>query len=235
MIDLIDECGSDLSLYGYKTHKLSKYGASVSTLQVEEDENNFESGQYSIISCPLLHALDEECHRYICGALKREIKKMKGNTFGKVLVVGLGNPTILADCLGIKVVENVQISSLKNNHIFKFCPNIFATTGIDSFEVVHLLVKWLKVDFVVVIDSLATKNLARLGTTIQINSAGMTPGSAVNNLGKKISKSTLGVPCFAIGVPLMFIHKDSILTPKDIHENLNTLADIISTALNTIL
>ena len=161
-----------------------------------------------------------------------------------VLIVGLGNPEILADSLGSKTLEKIDIDILsKRKHIFKFAPNVFVSTGIDSFDMVHMLSAWLGVDYVIVIDSLATTNVNRLGVSIQLNSAGLTPGSAVHNGGRKISKDSLGLPCFALGVPLMLLAdkviencpEEMILSPKDIHENLNNLSYIISRAINKVI
>lgn len=231
MIDLLDESGEDLSSFGYKTKELGKYALKLSHMKINANVKDFDEGEYVIISSPFIHDLDKDCRKYTSNVIKKELKKLIGKTCGKCLLVGLGNPEILADSLGIKVVNSIE---LKDN-IYKFCPNIFMNTGIDSFEIIQLLTKWLDVDYVVIVDSLATTNLKRLSVSLQINSAGMTPGSAVNNLGRKINSKTLGVPCFAVGVPLMLIEEDSILTPKDIHENLDNLVEIFSSVFNDLL
>ena len=80
----------------------------------------------------------------------------------------------------------------------------------------------------------------RISCSIQLNSAGITPGSAVNRYGTKIGKSTLGLPCISIGVPFMFYgeklgRKDLLLTTKDIHENVEDLAVVIADAINHVL
>ena len=66
----------------------------------------------------------------------------------------------------------------------------------------------------------------------------MTPASAVNSLGKKLCRDTLGVPCIAIGVPTMLlagkisgVPEKMILTPKDVHEEIDRLAKIIARAI----
>ena len=252
MIDLIDECSKDLRLQNYKLSKDRRYGVEVATLFVENKKQakmtGFDQGDYVIITSPLTHFLDKECHDYVGEILKKNISRMMKNENlkkgQKDLIVGLGNSQILADALGIKTLDKIEISPFdKNNHVYKFTPSVFLSTGIDSFEMVHVLAIWLGVDYVILIDSLATTNIKRLGVSIQINSAGLTPGSAVHNKGKKISKETLGIPCFAIGVPLMFLAdkalddcpKELILTPKDIHENIDTLAYIISSAINKVI
>lgn len=252
MIDLIDECANDLKLQSHKVSKDRKYGVEISSLYItnkqEEKMTGFDKGDYVIITSPLTHFLDEECHDYIADILKKNLSRMmkdqnlkKGQ---KVLIVGLGNSKITSDALGIKTLDKIEISPFdKNNHIFKFMPSIFLTTGIDSFDMVHLLAIWLGVDYVILIDSLATTNIRRLGVSIQLNSAGLTPGSAVNHKNKKISKESLGIPCFAIGVPLMLLAdkvidncpNELILSLKDIDENIDTLSYIISKAIKSVI
>lgn len=251
MIDLIDECAYELNAKKNKIKKYKKYSISTINFFIENSDSKksgFGAGEYFIINSPLTHLLDKECHDYVCEILRIRLGKMmkeKGFKRGrKVLIVGLGNPAILADALGSKVVDKVEINvDLDKNNIFKISPNVFALTGINSFDMVHMLTIWLDVDFVLLIDSLATKNVNRLGVSIQLNNFGITPGSALNNFGRKICKESLGVPCFAIGVPLMLIGEEVIedspenliLTPKDIHENLDNLVYIISKAINLII
>ena len=252
MIDLIDECGRDIRKVKFKKVKGEKYAIEVAKFSIEtreeEEQTGFERGDYVIITTPLVNYLDEECHdfttRVLRDNLKEMTKKQRVKRGQKVLIVGLGNPEILADALGVKVLENIKINPLsKKNNVFKFSPNIFMATGIDSLDIINMLVIWLAVDYVILIDSLATKEVSRLGVSIQINNIGITPGSAVHNLGRKISSNTLGVPCFAIGVPLMLIAdkllenapKNLILTPKDIHEELDILAEIISKAIVDVI
>ena len=249
MIDLIDECGKDLKLSGYHVFRDKLYGIEVADLCVENKKQEkmlgFGMGDYVIISSPLTHMLDRQCHDYVSKIISRNLqnmlKKQKIKRGEKVLIIGLGNPDVLGDSLGIKTLEKIKISPFeKKNYVYKFAPNVFLCTGIDSFDIIHMLAIWLGVDYVIIIDSLATTNIKRLSVSIQINSSGLTPGSAMHHKGKKISRESLGVPCFAIGVPLMFLAgsaidgagEDLVLTPKDIHENLDTLSYIIAKSIN---
>ena len=56
-------------------------------------------------------------------------------------------------------------------------------------------------DFVIAIDALASRKTERVNTTIQIADTGISPGSGVGNKRMELSKTTLGVPVIAIGVP----------------------------------
>lgn len=241
MIDLIDECGEDLSRLGYACKKEKEHGIELCTMSVKSSQEKsigFEEGEYAILNCKKLITPTLECASSVVKVLNKVLKKMLSNSGlskkSRILIVGLGNPNVLADSLGSKVLEKVDIFKMRQG-IFKFAPNIFANTGINSFDVVGMLAVWLDIDGVVVIDSLATKSISRIATSIQVNTAGLTPGSAVHSGGKKIGKSTLGIPCIAIGVPLMFLcdelgKKDYLLTPKDINENVKLLSSIIADA-----
>ena len=249
MIDIIDECGLDLEAIGYQKCKDGKFSLTSGKMEVDSQEKikqtGFDKGSYYIYNCPLLHEFGEECFEYLAieigKGLKKLLNKHKLGKKSRILLVGLGNPNILADALGPMVLKEVELDPFKKNlRLFKFAPNVFSATGINSFDVVHMLAIWLDVDGVVVIDSLATNSISRLSTSFQINDAGMTPGSAVNNLGNKLCKASIGVPCLSIGVPTLLLAgkvkpdwpEGLILAPKDIHKNLNNVAKIIAIAIN---
>jgi len=246
MKDLIDECGQDLSVLGYKCKEESRFGLKVCSLIVDSKEkandSGFEEGEYIILNCMDLPFGEREClgyvSRYVQKAIKFLMQRSNLTKNSRYLVVGLGNPQILADSLGSKVLDFTRIKTYKNKtNVYKFTPNVFTNTGINAYEVVNMLSIWLDIDGVIIIDSLATDCIDRLGCSIQLNTAGITPGSAVNSLGKKIGKKTLGLPCISIGVPLMFLgdkigKSNLLLTPKDIHQNVEDLALVIANALN---
>ena len=103
-------------------------------------------------------------------------------------------------------------------------PNVFANTGLNAYDVIRLIVEAFDISAVFLFDSLATNCLSRLGTSLQFNDAGLTPGSAMNNFGVAINKQSLHVPCISVGVPMMISSKsfgeklDVVLTEKDAME-----------------
>nr|SUY25891.1 germination protease [Clostridioides difficile] len=74
-------------------------------------------------------------------------------------------------------------------------------TGIETSEIVKSLVEKVKPDRVVAIDALASRKMERVNSTIQISTAGISPGGGVGNTRKSLTKETLGVDVIAIGVP----------------------------------
>lgn len=251
MFDLIDECGKDLRAYGYTVKKLDKFGINVGSLSIEDDEEeryHMRPGEYFILNAPHLYDFGLDCQVYIADVLSEKLKAfMKGLKIrhkDKVLIVGLGNPDISADRLGKEVFDNITIDALsKSNNIFKFCPNIYFSTGIETVDMVEMLVKCMYIDYCIIIDSLTTNTISRLGTSFQITTSGMTAGSGVTRFNRRIDEVSMGVPCLSIGVPFMIFANDLksssppdlILTPKDIRENVAIAGQIIASTINEVL
>lgn len=248
MFDLIDECGQDLKSCGYTIKKLKEYDISLASLKIESKEKSkklgLDIGEYYIFNSPLIYQNDFENTSYLITLLSQQIKKLLKsfglNKSSKFLIVGLGNPDIDSDKLGKVVFDNIEIDALnKKNNIFKFCPNIFFSTGIDTFEMVKLFTSHLKVDCVIIVDSLTTSSLNRLGKSFQITTSGMTPGSGVNRFGKRINEESIKAKCLSIGVPFMIFsssltsnqENDMILSPKDIKENVEIAGFIIAKSI----
>jgi spore protease len=128
------------------------------------------------------------------------------------LVVGLGNWNVTPDALGPMVCENLLVT----RHLFELqpenveegyrpvsalSPGVMGLTGIETSDIIFGVVEKTKPDFVIAIDALASRSIERVNSTIQISDTGIHPGSGVGNKRKELSKDTLGVPVFAIGVP----------------------------------
>lgn len=125
-----------------------------------------------------------------------------------ILVVGLGNGQVLADSLGVKTVEGVQANRMDTlgNHKYKLCTHslgVEGVTGVKSHEVLTALNNQLNPSAIIVIDTLATTNVNRLGTSFQLSTAGISPGSGVGQDKPPMNKAVFGVPTVSIGVPLV--------------------------------
>ena len=252
MFDLIDESGKDLKNYGYRVKRLDKFGFSQASLSIDTDGKSkalsMDKGDYFILNAPRLYDYGMEASIFIIDklakALKNFFKKLAINKCEKVLIVGLGNPDILSDKLGKVVFDNIEINPLKKkNNVFKFCPNIYFSTGIETIDMVGMFVKGMEIDYVILIDSLTTSNIERLGTSFQITTTGMTPGSGVNRFGRRINNKSIGAKCISIGVPFMIFASqlnsqatnDILLAPKDIGENVERAGFIIASAIMEVL
>ena len=252
MIDLVDECGKDLASCGYETAELGKYDITCSKLFIDTDgkakKYGFDKGHYYILNAPLILGLPDEHFKLLKGEIKERLKVIfkenKVKKDSRLLFVGIGNPDVVCDSFGTEVISKIDIKPFeKDNKIFKISPNTFSNTGINAYEITRLLVEAFDISVVVLFDSLATTNLHRLGTSIQFNDAGLTPGSALNKFGMPINKESLNVPCISVGVPFMIsagdisknCSKDLILAEKDVGEKVDYLSSLVAEVFNEML
>ncbi len=130
-----------------------------------------------------------------------------------VLVAGLGNRRISSDALGVLTVEKINVTrhvALMNPNEFKLqnicsvCAvncGVMGETGIRSLEILQGAVGQINPSVIIAVDALAAGAVERLGATIQITDAGVSPGAGIGNRQSSISRSTLNIPVIAIGVP----------------------------------
>lgn len=143
-------------------------------------------------------------------ALKKVLEELNLTKDSKVLVIGLGNPKSTPDSLGPKTVDNVlvtrhlfQLGEVEEGYrnVASFKPSVTGVTGIETKDLIEAIKEKIKPDLLIVIDALASSSLDRLNKTIQITTAGISPGSGIGNNRLEISKDTLNIPVIAIGIP----------------------------------
>jgi spore protease len=169
-------------------------------------------GDYATIYCPDMDA-DEEIHelsRIITGFLPK-IHNLK------TLVAGLGNENITPDSLGVRAAGKVLATSHFKGHsefnelglkeVYVITPGVMAQTGLESAQLVKFISDSVRPDCLIVIDSLACRARERLGATIQVTDAGISPGSGVKNERKELSRDVFGIPVIAVGVPTVHISR----------------------------
>ena len=132
---------------------------------------------------------------------------------GLILVAGLGNCDITPDALGPRCVDFLLATRHIDKELAKaigfeqtrpvaaVVPGVLGKTGIETGEILKGIVNCIQPAAVITIDALAARHLSRLGKTIQISNAGISPGSGVGNRRKGIDRSLLGVDVISIGVP----------------------------------
>ncbi|MCL2756095.1 MAG: GPR endopeptidase [Firmicutes bacterium] len=184
---------------------------------------NIESPKEGYFSNELTQALSTTLAKFV---------ESSGVPFKKLLVIGLGNSRFVADSLGPKVCENI----ITNEQVATFAPSILSATGISSTEAARSITSLVKPSHVIVIDSLCCHEKSRLGTSFQIADTGITPGSGVYRNNQKIDKDFLGVPVFAVGVPLViYLPSLHYVVPKTIDMLVVQCANVISDAISTIV
>lgn len=157
--------------------------------------------------------------RALAGTLKELIPF---HYYLKVLVVGLGNEKVTPDSLGPHTVDKVKVTS----HLFQiydcdgdwdmanvsgFNPSVTGVTGMETADVIEKIVGLVQPEAVILIDSLAARDIRRISTTIQLCDTGIAPGAGMGNHRKEISEKTLGCRVISIGVPTVIDSKTLIL------------------------
>lgn len=211
------------------------YGIQKRTLRVKTQEESKrigrERGVYITFDCKSSVFTNRNALSFLTRQIARSLAELIGTLkkSSPVLVVGLGNRHIVADSLGQRSVEGIKVTrfiqSGKKQSVCAFATSVLGMTGIQSAELVAGLAEKIKPSCVILIDSLATGAVSRLGKSFQISSCGISPGSGVGQDKERIDKSILSVPTFSIGVPLLLSLRTGIYAfVKDFakEENLQT-------------
>jgi len=161
-------------------------------------------------------ATDEDIDK-ASNVVKDELKKIIDShceSQDEILVVGLGNQFVTPDSLGPKVVSEIDVTK----HFIKYtpqyvtegtrsvcaiAPGVLGTTGIETSEIIKGIVDNVKPKMLLVIDSLASKSIERISSTVQISDTGIIPGGGVGNAREELSETSIGIPVIAIGVPMV--------------------------------
>lgn len=129
------------------------------------------------------------------------------------LVAGLGNRFATPDALGPFVLDDIEV----NRHIRKefgeemmqwgerelcaLSPGVMGQTGMETQEILGGIIEQVQPSCLFVVDSLASRSVNRLCTTIQITDTGICPGAGIGNNRNALNEKNLHVPVIAIGVP----------------------------------
>jgi spore protease len=142
------------------------------------------------------------------------VKIMDISDEDSVLVVGVGNRTVIADSLGVRVADKIcvtrhmadEVNAMHETNlrsVSAISPGVMGITGLNTAEIVKSICDEVKPSLVIVIDALAASKTHRLCSTIQISDVGITPAAGL--LGKvnrrTINAEYLGMPVISIGVP----------------------------------
>lgn len=260
------------TLDGVLSHTETLDGVKITNIEIVNEQGERligkPKGRYITLETDKLYRSSEAFSK-VSQVLCREIKSLIPEK-GTVLVAGLGNDAITPDALGPKCAELI----LATRHIGKdfaeglglgelrsvacVVPGVLGKTGVEAAEIIEGAAERVSPSAVIVIDALASRNTARLGTTVQLCDTGVSPGSGVGNRRKAINFETLGVPVIAIGVPTVvdaltmasdilektgtsineedFIkHRQMIVTPKEIDSLIDKAAQLVAMGLNLAL
>ena len=170
-------------------------------------------GNYITIEAPGLRERDRATEGTASHALKEQLRELINlDNQTKILVIGMGNWNVTPDALGPRVTSKLMVT----RHLMKIMPDkverglrsvsalapgVLGITGMETSEIVQGTVEKTRPDVIIAIDALASRNMDRISTTIQLADTGISPGSGVGNKRLALNKEILGVPVIAIGVP----------------------------------
>ncbi len=215
--DLIEEAADSKKTAAYCEER-SEGGVKVKRAVAEKDGAGMPKGRHSTLFSEKLHLLSDSEAAAMCRLITKELKFVLGEALsggGALLVAGIGNRKISSDALGVLTAESVCVTRhmqlegdmyFRNVGVRSLCTvicGVLGNTGMRSIEVLRGAVREVRPDAVIAVDALAARSVERLGATVQISDAGISPGAGIGNRQAAINKSTLGVPVAAIGVPTL--------------------------------
>ncbi len=216
-------------------------------------------GRYDTLNIRRMDLLDNEEIDDIKDAVARELCEMmyiRDIEPDRILVVGLGNPSLTPDSIGAEVAKKIEptmhlrkfdeqmFNSLDCSEIAVIAPGVTSNSGIDAKDTVRGMVETIEPDAVIVVDSLAARSPKRLGTTLQFCDTGIHPGSGVGSHREAIDEDSIGVPVFAVGVPTVIdsrlfigdgegtVVEGMFVSPKDIDTIVKNAGEIIAGGIN---
>jgi spore protease len=205
---------------GIKCSKETQQGVLIERVHVFSQEGSRITGKpqghYITLNTGKLW-LDEQGRRkekvYVFRNVFRSLLEDKIKPDSTVLVAGLGNRSITADAIGPATVKSLIVTRhirkqkpklFQDLGLFDVCaltPGVLGQTGIESADVIRSVVNQIRPDLLVVIDALASRELKRLVTTVQLCDSGIRPGSGIGNTRPALIPEELGIPVLTVGIP----------------------------------
>ncbi len=223
-------------------------------------------GIYDTLQITRMDLLDEESIEDSVDEIARELCYLCDSEDiipERLLIVGLGNPALTPDSVGVKCADAVKPTmhikehdegffyALECSEIAVITPGVASVSGLDSFTTVKGVSDIIKPDAIIAIDALASRSAQRLGTTIQLSTTGILPGSGLGNPRRAISREEIGCPVIGIGIPTVIDSRlfsqgnentdnrqkksreqAMFVSPKEINEIVSVAARIVGGAIN---
>lgn len=254
---------TDMAVEFTKKKKWENVNEKVRKTEVTVDEKLSEKlrrpkGRYVTVESKAALIADRSCYKPLIEELTAAISSLtQGCT--AFLAVGVGNPLLTADALGARTVSLLKVNrgfkARGEKELAAFSPGVSGVTGIESFDFAESIARLVKPDCVIIVDSLASAAVSRLGCAFQLCDSGLVPGSGVGGGKRALNAETLKVKrVVSIGVPLVVYAetiirdaigdadvdisdsvKDLVVTPKDVDLVMSECAHIIAESINAAL
>ncbi len=215
---------ADLDIEGVSLEKTRHGNIEIERLTIGSDEGARSIGKprgtYITLTFPALATatgedldlLGEVFLAVMSEMLMKKAKKRDSSSLA-LLCVGLGNRSLSADTVGIRIAEGIRatahikvddpslFSRLGCASLSVLIPGVLGQSGMEAADRVKALIPLASPDAVIVFDALAARSYARIGCTVQITDSGIEPGSGIGNRRRAITEEAMGVPVIAVGVP----------------------------------
>lgn len=155
---------------------------------------------------------------------------------GRLFAAGLGNPDITQDSLGAAAVRSMTARRGRRYSLSAIETDVAVRTGLDTARLVKAAAHELNADCVIAIDALACHDPRYIGRTVQISDAGIIPGGGAGKARGELTRSRLGMPIAAVGVPTVTAlssvtgkktDKSFLITASDIDVVVKMWAEVI--------
>ena len=231
---------------GVKTFTATASGIGLTRVEIERSGLRRPKGRYITLDMPQFAAIDDRNEAYVW-AIASQLRALLPKE-GLVLVAGVGNRAVTADALGPAPAARVFVTRHLCEHpdagddvalrpVAAFSPGVEGNTGLATAELLQSVVRRLEPAAVVCVDSLCTSDVRRLGCSVQLSTAGLSPHTA-----PPLTQQTLGVPVVAVGVPtvmeadtMLGAKRPLVVTPKDIDAIIRRGATLLALAINKAL
>lgn len=216
-------------------------------------------GKYVTLAFGDVTAADFGSFSRLCSLCARELRALCHGA-KSALICGIGNARLAADSIGPAALSHVLVTRelqkrapeiFEKGGFFDVCaiaPGVGADTGFCAADLVRVAVQEAKPEVVVAIDALAARRTERLLKTVQLCTAGISPGSGVGNARERLDEASVGVPVISMGVPTVVdvgtLVRDAagaehdakyaglFVCPKDIDAQCAKIAKLLGFAVN---
>ena len=165
-----------------------------------------------------------------------------------VLVVGLGNRKVIYDALGPLTLDQLQVTGHLRGRlpaeygpirsVFAFEPGVLGRTGMETGSLLRAVADALRPAAILAVDALAARNRSTLCATIQLTDTGLVPGSGVTAGRSGLTRESIGIPVFALGVPTISTLEqaaDFVVTPRSVTREAALFSGILGRSINLCL
>ena len=206
----------ETKLEGVRARDSLREGYQVTTVDILDEQGASSLGKpvgsYVTVQLDALARREEDAFGRAARAIAAELNGLlKLPEEATCLVVGLGNRAITPDAIGPGVADHTMVTrhlvEQAPEHFGSFRPvaalaaGVLGTTGVESGELVKAVAEKIRPGYIIAVDALASRSMDRVCTTVQLANTGIVPGSGVGNHRAALTRESLGVPVYALGVP----------------------------------